>query len=662
MAGSSLNTQKLTNVVDFKVDKRSFNAAKKSLEDLKKFSEGIKPSIKMTQTKKDFKEMEKYAKSIAKHMENARKGGAGGRPPVPPVPPAGGGGRRGGGSGGAGGGRGGRGAGGGRGGAGGTRLDTAQLRRENFNFRAGQFGNVSRQDREAATKAVNDVTKAYEEQRISASRMNQVIAHQLSELRQKNRLAMQDLENQRKRMRLLETEARQEDARRDRQRRQEEAQAKRQRERDARDARRRREERRDRFTRAGLGLSPGLLLGGVAGAAAIQGISRIKGNLSDSADRINYVGQAAKNIEVNPNVIQALTAWGQNNGVDSANMTKSVDQIKDIREKLASSVTTSELNKKGEWTKGNAGVNEIMNQFGWNLDDIKSMQHNPIDFLQSVVGAGQQKGLSDGQIGNLLENLGDDLSHFVRAFKNNGQEILDASAGLVKSGSNLTDSQVDAAHRYVTMGQTMDKIEEGLSNKFLDGFVSSLDPKVMDEFQQHIKNLGPSIDGLGKWLGDIVNYGAGFSNWLSTFNEKFNYKPDGTQRTPGEIYGTDPRPSSGNAIADAYGTGMGDGSPSFLKRWANDLGWIDPVGLNTAPISDIGQGYKYGSLNQSVSQQQQSVNMGGAPIINIPSDIVRVEVTPSSTFGDILDVKIQDSQRFNHNSLIRDISSSNSSN
>jgi len=660
MAGSSLNTQKLTNVVDFKVDKRSFNAAKKSLEDLKKFSEGIKPSIKMTQTKKDFKEMEKYAKSIAKHMENARKGGAGGRPPVPPVPPAGGGGRRGGGAGG--GGRGGRGAGGGRGGASGTRAETAQLRRENFLYRSGQLTNIGRADRENATRTVENAIKAYEEQRISASKMNQVLAIQLSTLRKLHREETQKANDA---MRNLEREERKREAARKIQERADAARAReqaRQELRDRRELERTRRLRLERFGRAGLGLSPGLLAGGVLGAAALQGVSRIKGNLSESADRINYVGQAAKNIEVNPNVIQALTAWGQNNGVDSANMTKSVDQIKDIREKLASSVTTSELNKKGEWTKGNAGVNEIMNQFGWNLDDIKSMQHNPIDFLQSVVGAGQQKGLSDGQIGNLLENLGDDLSHFVRAFKNNGQEILDASAGLVKSGSNLTDSQVDAAHRYVTMGQTMDKIEEGLSNKFLDGFVSSLDPKVMDEFQQHIKNLGPSIDGLGKWLGDIVNYGAGFSNWLSTFNEKFNYKPDGTQRTPGEIYGTDPRPSSGNAIADAYGTGMGDGSPSFLKRWANDLGWIDPVGLNTAPISDIGQGYKYGSLNQSVSQQQQSVNMGGAPIINIPSDIVRVEVTPSSTFGDILDVKIQDSQRFNHNSLIRDISSSNSSN
>lgn len=660
MAGSSLNTQKLTNVVDFKVDKRSFNAAKKSLEDLKKFSEGIKPSLKMTQTKKDFKEMEKYAKSIAKHMNDARKGGP--RPPVPPTPPPAGGGGRGGRRGGAGGGgRGGRGAGGGRGGASGTRAETAQLRRENFNFRSGQLGNVSREGRENATRAVQEVTKAFEEQRVSASKMNQVIAHQLSILRQENRAARERLEIDRRQMRQAEAEAHREDARRERERRQQAAEDRRQRERDERDRRRRREERRDRFARAGLGLSPGLLLGGVAGAAALQGISRIKGNLSESADRINYVGQAAKNIEVNPNVIQALTAWGQSNGVDSANMTKSVDQIKDIREKLASSVTTSELNKKGEWTKGNAGVNEIMNQFGWNLDDIKSMQHNPVDFLQSVVTAGQQKGLSDGQIGNLLENLGDDLSHFVRAFKNNGQGLLDASASLVNSGSNLTESQVENAHKYVTMGQTMDKIEEGLSNKFLDGFVGSLDPKVMDEFQQHIKNLGPAIDGLGKWIGDVVNYGAQFSNWLSTFNERFNFNADGTQKTPGQIYGTDPRPSTGNAIADAYGTGMGDGSASFLQRWANNFGWVDPVGLGNAPISDIGQGYKYGSLNQSVSQQQQSVNGGGAPIINIPSDIIRVEVTPSSTFGDILDVRIQDSQRFNHNSLIRDISSSNSS-
>ncbi len=660
MAGSSLNTQKLTNVVDFKVDKRSFNAAKKSLEDLKKFSEGIKPSIKMTQTKKDFKEMEKYAKSIAKHMQNARNGGAGGRPPVPPTPPPAGGGRGGrGGRGGSGGGRGGR---GGRGGASGSRAETAQLRRENFLHRSGQLTNVGREARESATKAVEDAVKAYEEQRISASKMNQVLAIQLSTLR---RIHRQETQNANDALREMERRDRLSEAERKAEARREAAaarEAERRRIRENRDLERRRRLRNERWGRAGLGLSPGLLAGSAFSIAAIQGISRIKGNLSESADRINYVGQAAKNVEVNPNVIQALTAWGQSNGVDSANMTKSVDQIKDIREKLASSVTTSELNKKGEWTKGNAGVNEIMNQFGWNLDDIKSMQHNPIDFLQSVVNAGQQKGLSDGQIGNLLENLGDDLSHFVRAFKNNGQGLLDASKSLVESGSNLTDSQVDAAHRYVTMGQTMDKIEEGLSNKFLDGFVNSLDPETVQEFQQHIKNLGPSIDGLGHLFGDLINGGMKFSNWMTTFADKFNFKPDGTPKTPGQQYGTDPLPSTGNAIADAYGTGMGDGSPSFLKRWANDLGWIDPVSLNSAPISSVGQGYKYGSLSQSVAMQQQSVNGGGAPIINIPSDIVKVEVNPSSAFGDILDVKIQDNQRFSHNSLIRDITSSNSSN
>lgn len=639
MAGS-MNTQKLTNVVDFQVDKTSFDKAKKSLADLKKFSEGIQPSLNMTKAKKDFKQIEQYAENIAKHMKAAR---AGGSPTPPPAPPrvGGSGGGKGGGSGG----------GPGRGGSGISRADTAQLRRENFNYRASRFATVDSSRIEQSTRLVEAATKQYENQAISASRMNQILAHELNTLREIDRqnraIANQQQAETRREERAAKARQLREDRERARQARDQQ-----------RESDRRTERRRDRLREYGngiLGLNPGMLAGGLIGAGALAGIGKIRGNLDETADRVNYAGQAARNVEVNPNLLMALTNWGQANGVDSANMTKSVDQVKDVREKLASSVTTSSLNKKGQWAGGNSGVNEIMNQFGWNVADIKKMQHNPVDFLQNVVNAGQAKGMSDGQIGNLLENLGDDLSHFVRAFKNNGAELLQSSRDLVTSGNNLTQEQIDAAHKYTVMGAAMDRIGDGLSNKLLDGFVNQLNPSITAEFQKNLVALGPTVKDLGNFMGATVNKlmaaGNAIDNYVrTTLSPAWN-------NTTGPKQDLD---ASGNYYHDSFAGWVLDNSwgGAALK---GALGWGGHQGdnampLNTAPISDYGDSYKSGSLSRGVAQQQMSVNQ--APIINVPPSIVNITMTPTPGFGNLIDAKIEQSQKFSQQYLARSIASS----
>lgn len=628
----------------FKIDNSALNEAKRAIRSVKDYAESLQPSLNMNKFKRQMREMEEYAKRARKAAKDAAK--AGGSPPpippLPPTPPPGGGG-----------------GGPGRGGSGntGNRAATAALRRENFNYRTAQFTGASAQLRSQSLKIVNDTLAAYEREEISVSRLNQTLAHQMDTLRRAHREKMSQINAEAAARRRQAAEEEAATRREERDARRLAALRERAAKREAALRQRERERRMDRFREGALRLSPGMLAGGLFGAAALEGVSRIRNNLSETADRNNLVGFGARNVQANPNAILAMSAWGKQNGVDSANIKKAIDNIKDVRERLGNSAMNSVLDPKtGKYKGGDSGINDIMNQFGWKPDMIKKYQSNPLDFIGATVNEGQRRGMNSAQIGRLLENLGDDLMHYLPMFFDGAKQFKATVDDLVRTGSALSDAQIAAAHRYTVMAGELDLISEGWSNKFLEGFMSGIDPTALRDFQDALVKLGPTMQGLGTLFGDITNGLMKFSNWVGHFNEMFTTNANGTRKTPEQMYGTVNRPATGDAIADKYGSSTG-GSPGLYTKFANWMGWVAPTPLS--PVSIPGGGYSPSSMIPSVASQQGSV-MNLSPQIILPSDLFRVTVTPSPTFGNILEATMDRKVAFNHQNLILNMNSSTS--
>ncbi|MDE4076640.1 hypothetical protein PWP92_20380 [Enterobacter hormaechei subsp. xiangfangensis] len=127
------------------------------------------------------------------------------------------------------------------------------------------------------------------------------------------------------------------------------------------------------------------VIGGGAGfigaTAALAGGASILGRVRETAnDNLDLVRQSER-VKTNPNAIKTMVAWGQQHGVDSANTSKAVDNMKDVRERLAMTVNDSQF-KNGEWKGGDGGITSIMNKFGWSKDQISKFQDSPLDFVQ----------------------------------------------------------------------------------------------------------------------------------------------------------------------------------------------------------------------------------------------------------------------------------------
>ena len=185
-------------------------------------------------------------------------------------------------------------------------------------------------------------------------------------------------------------------------------------------------------------------------------------------------------VKTNPNAIKTMVAWGQQHGVDSANIDKATDNMKDVRERLGESISNSTFDQKsGKWKGGNGAVDNVMNLFGWNIDQLKQFQDNPLDFVQATVNEGQRRGMSQASIGHLIEDYGDDLMHYTDMFMNNGAEFIKTLRQLKESGQTLNDEQIKQIMEYGDLTTKMAALTNGLDinlfTGFMDGFGKSGD-------------------------------------------------------------------------------------------------------------------------------------------------------------------------------------------
>jgi hypothetical protein len=500
-----INTSKIKNTVTFTVDKQSLKEAKDSIQGIKNFAEGIQPSLNMTKIRRQMQEMERYAKRIRDAMRGAGGGnpppGAGGgnpppappppRPPKPPKPP--------------------------KVDPAVRRNDIANMKMENFSFRAAQLPKADNATLQQANRIVSQTLDLYRQEQITLQRLNQTMAHQLDNIRRSHRAKNAEIEDEVRGRRRVKREeeaiAKARIRQRERERKLREREQKREQDQRARD----RARRYDRIKEGGLGLNPSMIAGAILGAGVVEGLRRIQETMSKSAERTNMISRGAQNVQTNPNAILAMQAWGRVNGVDSANIIKAIDNIKDVRERLGNSAMNSTFDQKsGKWKGGDSGINDIMNQFGWNIDQIKQFQNRPLDFIQATVNEGQRRGMNSAQIGRLMENLGDDLMHYQRMFLDNGKEYMDMVRQLTQTGGALTDEQIKAAQQYVILSEKMNQFGDGFSANMVVGFMDAM--KEAPEFQKNVPLFMNAAKEIGKSAGEIAVALASLASWIVSIN------------------------------------------------------------------------------------------------------------------------------------------------
>ena len=652
-----LNVSRIRNTVTFDVDKVSMKAAKDSIKEVEKFAENLQPSLKMDKIKKQMADVQKEFKALAKNSAEIPVT-ISAKPPknsTTPKPSSS------------------------SGSSSGTtqagqdraerqrkaRLDTSSILQERFNYQAGRLRAVPDGEIDKSRLILSEAARAFEEGDISARRLTATLTRELSALRDigktNTNIANGNYKLAKWRMSEMVRKGRE---RKKQQRREEEALR-----RQERIVERTQERRRERLTEGFLGLNPRMLMAGLGISAAVEGVSRIVESLRSTAERVNLTASGARNVQTNPNAIMAITAYGQANGIDSANIKKAIDNIKDVRERIASSVMSASLNKKGQWTGGDSGIDQVMNTFGWNPNQIKRFQSNPLDFIQAIENEGQRRGMAPAQIGHLMENLGDDLMHYEPAFRNGGAEIIKFAQMVSDAGANINDSTAEAAKSFMVLDAKLGLVEQGVGNNFLVGFMDGLKTD-STSFASNVKSIDKAAEWLGSELGNLatqvgvfVNSISGVMGWLKTqwpFNKMVDDPTPSTQQGNAGSALIPPTQSSSVRSFDDF---LSDTDPSttgwgmlsnMVDRLKNSSPSLD--GLNDNQFSFLSSQFSSGSgLGYQNQLPQLSANLV------IPDSALQVNIIPDTAgFSQYLSAEVSNGFNTQLNQLTLDTMSSTS--
>ncbi|WP_259279886.1 hypothetical protein, partial [Klebsiella pneumoniae] len=288
-------------------------------------------------------------------------------------------------------------------------------------------------------------------------------------------------------------------------------------------------------------------------------------------------------VKTNPNAIRSMVAWGQQHGVDSASVDKATDGMKDVRERLGESISNSTFDQKsGKWKGGNGAVDNVMNLFGWNIDQLKQFQDNPLDFVQATVNEGQRRGMSQASIGHLIEDYGDDLAHYTDMFLNNGAEFIKTLRQLKESGQTLNDEQIRQIMEYGDLTTKMAALTNGLDINLFTGFMDGFG-KSGDQLTENTKNLNESARLLGEGLGNLATQVTGATVQISQSVEAINqYLRD---KFPSWFSGDNNQPAAQQVYNGAVG-----GSADAVAAWIRSNTGIDTQSVGPAVMSWLGMG------------------------------------------------------------------------
>lgn len=406
------------------------------------------------------------------------------------------------------------------------------------------------------------------------------------------------------------------------------------------------------------------------GFGSIFAAGNLAARIKQTGDENLELIRMSERVKTNPNAIRAMVTWGQQHGVDSANVDKATDNMKDVRERLAMTVNDAQM-KNGEWKGGDGGITAIMNKFGWSKEQISKYQDNPLDFIQATVNEGQRRGMKQAQIGTLIESLGDDLMHYTDMFMNNGAEFIKTLKQLKESGQTLNDEQIRQIMEYGDLSTKMAALTNGLDINLFTGFMDGFG-KSGDQLTENTKNLNESAHLLGEGLGNLATQVTGATVQISQSVQAINdYLKS---KFPSWFSGDNNQPAAQQVYNGAVG-----GSADAVAAWIRSNTGIDTQSVGPAVMDWLGMGRgaaSAGTAANNYSLSGQSLRDGAMALPSTPALSYQVNpvfnltvapevpltlVSDASRLSDYIDFQARASARSFEQSLTLQINSGQSS-
>ena len=387
-----------------------------------------------------------------------------------------------------------------------------------------------------------------------------------------------------------------------------------------------------------------LLFGGATAAAGVMAVSKTAEFVSKSFANAETQGeliQRARLGGVDVNQMYNITEWAYKNGVDSMmgdqGARKYLDQMKDVRERAAKSYSEAELVKdkktgKSEWKGGDNAINELLNIGVINKSDLKKFADNPAGLISKAVNGMMKKGFSDSQIGQRLEDLGDDLMLTSKYWQRSVKDVQESINQQKASGKWLTETQQDSIVKFRELNRQLSQLSDARQVAFVDGFMKSLDPKVTEEFMKNLSNLTPYFTKLGEATGSLFEAIMKIVNWFNRNDDK----TDAIQKNMGDappLSNEGMKQNLSNLVPDQYkGAGTGTTKPDNSNSLVNTIkSWFMPeetVGGAQAVNQYSLEGQNIANLKQSAAQQAfKAPSYTFAPVINFNPELqVNAEV------------------------------------
>lgn len=377
-----------------------------------------------------------------------------------------------------------------------------------------------------------------------------------------------------------------------------------------------------------------LLFGGATAAAGVMAVSKASEFMANSFANAETQGeliQRARLGGVDVNQMYNITEWAYRNGVDSMmgdqGARKYLDQMKDVRERAAKSYSEAEYvvdkktGKGGEWKGGDNAINELLNIGVINKSDLKKFADNPAGLISKAVNGMMKKGFSDSQIGQRLEDLGDDLMLTSKYWQRSVKDVQESINQQKASGKWLTETQQDSIVKFRELNRQLSQLSDARQVAFVDGFMKSLDPKVTEEFMKNLSNLTPYFTKLGEATGSLFEAIMKIVNWFNRNDDK----TDAIQKNLGDappLSNDGMKQNLSNLVPDQYkGAGTATTTPDNSHSLFNTIkGWLFDdnassvsdvkMSVSEAPITNL----KQGALN-NLAMTTPAYNL--SPVFNL---------------------------------------------
>ncbi|EHB7682262.1 hypothetical protein ACE13N_004859 [Escherichia coli O45:H11] len=401
-----------------------------------------------------------------------------------------------------------------------------------------------------------------------------------------------------------------------------------------------------------------VMLGGLGAGAAFLAMSKANEFVANSFANAETQGELysrAKLGGVDVNQMNNIEQWAYKNGVDSMmgeqGKRKYLDQMKDVRERATKSYDETEYvvdkkTGKGEWKGGDSGINTLLNEGFLTKKDLKDFANNPAGLISKATQGMVAKGYSDAQVGSRLEDLGDDLMLTSKYWTRSAKEVEQSAREQKESGRWITQAQQESVIKFRELNNALTGLSDSQGIAFVDGFMKSLDPAVIEEFKKSMVAMLPMFTKLGEAVGGLLNAIMKTINWLMKNDEK----TAAIQKNLGDappLSNEGMKKNLDNLTPDQYkGAGTATTAPDNSNSLFNTIkgffvnGDDSPSGGQAAMQYDV-TGQNIANLKNSAAQQaMQAPAYTFAPVLNFAPELqvnAQVPLTIQSDTGRLSD-------------------------